>query len=71
MNREFIELSFFRSCWNTFGLGEDELRDLELRQLMNPDAGDMIPDCGGARKIRISMPGQGPLQLAAAKLSGR
>ncbi|GHU80744.1 hypothetical protein FACS1894191_6690 [Clostridia bacterium] len=59
MNREFIELSLFRSCWDTLGLGEDELRDLELRLLTNPDAGDMIPGCGGARKLRISMPGRG------------
>ena len=36
-----------------YGLGDKELRELQLTLLKNPDAGDVIPDLAGARKIRI------------------
>ena len=32
------------------GLGDKELRELQLTLLKNPDAGDVIPDLAGARK---------------------
>ena len=41
------------------GLGDKELRELQLMLLKNPDAGDVIPDLAGARKIRIPLAGRG------------
>ena len=41
------------------GLGDKELRELQLTLLKNPDAGDVIPDLARARKIRIPLAGRG------------
>ena len=41
------------------GLGDKELRELQPTLLKNPDAGDVIPDLAGARKIRIPLAGRG------------
>ena len=41
------------------GLGDEELNDLEDFLRKYPEAGDLIPGLGGARKIRISMSGRG------------
>ena len=41
------------------GLGDKELRELQLTLLKNPDAGDVIPDLASARKIRIPLAGRG------------
>ena len=41
------------------GLGDKELQELQLTLLKNPDAGDVIPDLAGARKIRIPLAGRG------------
>ena len=41
------------------GLGDKELRELQLTLLKNPDTGDVIPDLAGARKIRIPLAGRG------------
>jgi hypothetical protein len=38
---------------------DDEYRALQLRLMMNPDAGDLIPRSGGLRKIRLGLPGRG------------
>jgi hypothetical protein len=38
---------------------DDEYRQLQLRLLAHPDAGDLIPRSGGLRKIRIGLAGRG------------
>lgn len=38
---------------------DDEYRELQLRLMVNPDAGDLIPRSGGLRKIRLGLPGRG------------
>lgn len=37
------------------GLNDDDLRDLELTLLVNPQMGDVIEGTGGARKVRIPL----------------
>lgn len=37
----------------------DEYRSFQLYLLLRPDAGPVIPDSGGLRKIRWRMPGRG------------
>ena len=59
MTRQFIELDFFRKCWAALGLDDDALNSLEQELLANPDIGAVMPGCGGARKARIALPGQG------------
>ena len=59
MERVFILTAVFEKSWANMGLGDKELRELQLTLLKNPDAGDVIPDLAGARKIRIPLAGRG------------
>ena len=59
MKRTFIALPTFWQDWTSFGLSEEDLRNLELHLLENPQAGDLIVGSGGIRKIRWSRPGMG------------
>jgi len=59
MIRQFIELNFFRKSWEAMGLDDNALDALERQILANPNAGVVMPGCGGARKIRVALPGQG------------
>lgn len=59
MERVFILTSVFEKSWANMGLGDKELQELQLTLLKNPDAGDVIPDLAGARKIRIPLAGRG------------
>ena len=38
---------------------DDQYRQLQLRLLERPDAGDLIPGSGGLRKIRLGVAGRG------------
>lgn len=53
MNRYFKELQSFTQKWYSLGMTEDDLLVLEDILLKNPKAGDVIPETGGIRKIRI------------------
>lgn len=59
MNRIFISLAQFDRAWEAMGLGDEELWALEEYLQEYPEAGDIIPGLGGARKVRIPMPGRG------------
>ena len=59
MTRQFIEITFFRKSWAALGLDDDALDALERQLLANPNAGAVMPGCGGARKVRVALPGQG------------
>ena len=45
--------------WERMGLGDDELQELQILLLLNPDEGDVIPGLSGARKVRIPVEGKG------------
>jgi len=38
---------------------DDQYRELQLRLLVDPEAGALIPRSGGLRKIRFELPGRG------------
>jgi mRNA-degrading endonuclease RelE of RelBE toxin-antitoxin system len=38
---------------------DDQYRQLQLRLLAHPDAGDLIPGSGGLRKVRMAVSGRG------------
>lgn len=40
-------------------MGDDEVLRLKVFLSENPDAGDLIPGTGGARKLRFARPGKG------------
>ena len=60
MTRTFIETPTFTRNWQKLGLSDDDLRVLQETILKDPKtAGDVIPNSGGLRKIRISAKGHG------------
>ena len=59
MTREFVMMPEFDRQWQKMGLGDDELRELQIAMLQNPKAGDVIPGTKKLRKIRIAFKGQG------------
>jgi hypothetical protein len=52
--RTFKYLAGFVSEWNRLGLQDEDLQELELLILSNPDAGGVIAGTGGLRKLRFS-----------------
>ena len=59
MERKFIITRSFEKSWASMGLGDDELRDLQMVLLNDPDIGDVIPNLAGAGKVRIPISGKG------------
>lgn len=57
--RSFIELPSFREALDAYGLGDEFLMAVENAIISNPQAGDMIPKTGGARKLRFKVYNKG------------
>lgn len=53
MTREFVELGTFLANWQRLGLDDDDLKDLQQLLLEDPDAGDIMKNTGGVRKVRV------------------
>ena len=53
MKRTFIMTPVFDNSWAAMGLDDADLVDLQNTLLVDPEAGDVIPGTGGARKIRV------------------
>jgi hypothetical protein len=52
MTREFVSLDIFNRLWEDLGLTDDDLRELQEFLTTNPEAGRIIPNTGGVRKVR-------------------
>ena len=59
MVMEFIEMAAFQKAWNDMDLTDDDLLELEVRLLINPNLGKVIKGSGGARKVRCEAYGKG------------
>ena len=59
MNREFIETKEFTDLWNKLNLTDDDLRRLQHEILSNPNAGVLVKETGGVRKMRFALPNRG------------
>lgn len=59
MDRKFVETDLFRRTWKAMGLSDLDLFTLQEMILLNPQIGDVIPETGGARKMRIQLEGRG------------
>lgn len=57
--RSFVELPSFREALDAYGLGDEFLIAVENAIISNPEAGDMIPETGGARKLRFKVSNKG------------
>ena len=59
MTREFVYMTTFEKQWTDAGLKDEDLKELEVLLCENPDAGKMIQETGGLRKLRWALPGKG------------
>ena len=59
MTREFIEVPLFTKRWEEIGLGMDELHQLQLLLLKDPESGPVIEGTGGIRKVRFALNNRG------------
>ena len=59
ISRTFIEVPHFTKKWFDLGFTEDDLLKLENRLMENPEAGVLMKDTGGIRKVRIAFKGKG------------
>lgn len=59
MYRTFVMTQVFDRKWNSAGLGDDALADLQTALQINPDEGDVVQGTHGVRKVRWALPGKG------------
>ena len=59
MKRTFISTNTFLKCWDSLGLNDDDLLELENYIMKNPQAGDIIVGTGGLKKLRWALPNTG------------
>lgn len=59
MTRTFIEVPLFIKCWKEIGLGDDELRTLQIMLLKDPESGPIMEGTGGIRKVRFPIENRG------------
>lgn len=59
MTRTFIEVPLFSKRWKEIGLGEDELRALQIMLLKDPVSGTIMEGTGGIRKVRFPLQNRG------------
>lgn len=59
MTRTFIEVPLFSKRWKEIGLGEEELRALQIMLLKDPESGPVVEGTGGIRKVRFPLKNRG------------
>jgi len=59
MTRTFIQTNEFLRQWKKLGFAEEELRQLELMIMHNPEIGVVMQGTGGLRKMRFAYEGRG------------
>ena len=59
MTRTFIEVPLFTKRWSEIGLTDDDLRQLQIMLLKDPESGPVIEGTGGIRKVRFPLDNRG------------
>ena len=59
MIRTFIEVPLFSKRWKEIGLGEEEVRALQIMLLKDPESGPVMEGTGGIRKVRFPLKNRG------------
>lgn len=54
-----IETNAYLAAAKDAGMSADEMTDVVDLIASDPEAGDMMPGCGGARKLRVAKAGKG------------
>jgi hypothetical protein len=67
MRAIFIESIEF-TAWVSSSLPDETYAALQLDLMENPEAGDVMPGCGGLRKIRVSDPRRGKGKRGGARV---
>jgi hypothetical protein len=57
--KRFVEVPSFTSAWQWLGLTDDDLRSLQLQLVASPEAGAVVRDSNGLRKLRFAPRGRG------------
>ncbi len=57
--RSFIEIPLFSKRWKEIGLSDDDLLDLQIMLLKDPQSGPVIEGTGGIRKVRFPLQNKG------------
>lgn len=67
MKRTFIESRVFTARIKDL-LDDETYRSLQQELLAAPEKGDVIPGCGGVRKVRVSQPSRGKGKRGGARV---
>ena len=59
MTRTFIEIPLFTKRWGEIGLTDDDLLQLQIMLLKDPESGPVIEGTGGIRKVRFPLQNRG------------
>lgn len=59
MTRTFIQTNEFVRRWEELGFDDEDLRQLELMIMKNPEVGVIMQGTGGLRKMRFAFQGRG------------
>ena len=59
MIRTFIEVPLFTKRWCEIGLTDDDLLQLQIMLLKDPESGPVIEGTGGIRKVRFPLENRG------------
>ncbi len=59
MTRTFIEVPLFTKRWLEIGLADDDLIQLQIMLLKDPESGPVIEGTGGIRKVRFPLENRG------------
>ena len=59
MIRTFIEVPLFTKRWREIGLTDDDLLQLQIMLLKDPESGPVIAGTGGIRKVRFPLENRG------------
>ena len=59
MIRTFVEIPLFSKRWKEIGLTDDDLLDLQVMLLKDPESGPVIEGTGGIRKVRFALGNRG------------
>ena len=59
MTRTFIEIPLFTKRWAEIGLTDDDLLQLQILLLKDPQSGPIIEGTGGIRKVRFPLQNRG------------
>jgi hypothetical protein len=67
MRASFIESSGFTE-WLTRHILDETYAALQLELMANPEKGDVMPGCGGLRKVRVGDPARGKGKRGGARV---